>query len=106
MSIPTSQNPDIPEVLESWPSVRIHKIPTELLHSTELELRKLHRTRTDSSRASTLKLLRGLPTSREVLWPTEPCLSLYSTKNELGSTIGSKTSLSSHFLSGGVWGYL
>jgi hypothetical protein len=43
----------------------------------------------DSGRAFTLELLRGLPTSQEVLRPSEPHLSLYSTKNELGSTIGS-----------------
>jgi hypothetical protein len=36
-----------------------------------------------------LELPRGLPTSREVLWPSEPRFSLYSTKKELGSTIGS-----------------
>jgi hypothetical protein len=43
---PTSQNPDTPEGLESQLSVRIHKIPVELPHSTELELGKLRRTRT------------------------------------------------------------
>jgi hypothetical protein len=43
----------------------------------------------DSGRASALELLRGLPTGQEVLWPIEPHLSLYSIKNELGSTIGS-----------------
>jgi hypothetical protein len=62
---------------------------TELPHSIELEFRKLHRTRMDFGRASALELLPGLPTSREVLRPLEPCLSLYSTKNELGSTIES-----------------
>jgi hypothetical protein len=36
-----------------------------------------------------IELLQGLPTSREVLQPSEPRLSLYSTKNELGNTIGS-----------------
>jgi hypothetical protein len=41
MGIPTSQNPDIPEGLESRLSVRIHRILTELPHSTELELEKL-----------------------------------------------------------------
>jgi hypothetical protein len=49
----------------------------ELLHSTELELRKLRRTRMDSGRASTLELFGGLPISREVLRPSEPHLSLY-----------------------------
>jgi hypothetical protein len=43
----------------------------------------------DSGRASVLELLGGLLTSWEVLRPSEPVLSLYSTKNELGSTIGS-----------------
>jgi hypothetical protein len=41
----------------------------------------------DSSRASKLELLWGLPTSREVLQPSKPRLSLLY-KNELGSTIG------------------
>jgi hypothetical protein len=40
----------------------------------------------DSGRTSTLELLRGLPASRDVLRPSEPRLSLYSTKNELGGT--------------------
>jgi hypothetical protein len=45
----------------------------------------------DSGGAFALELLGGLPTSQEVLRPLEPhlSLSLYSTKNELGSTIGS-----------------
>jgi hypothetical protein len=89
VSIPTSRNPDTPEGLESWLSVRIRKILVELPHSTELELGKLHRTQEDSGRDSALELLRGLPISREVLFPLESCPSLYSTKNELGSTIGS-----------------
>jgi hypothetical protein len=38
MGIPTSQNPDTPEGLEGWLPVRIHRILTKLLHSTELEL--------------------------------------------------------------------
>jgi hypothetical protein len=42
----------------------------------------------DSDRAFTLELLRGLPTSREVLQPSEPRLSLYSTKIEFGSPLG------------------
>jgi hypothetical protein len=56
-----------------------------------------------------LELLEALLTSREVLQPSEPhlSLSLYSTKNELGSTIGSKTSLSDLSLTkGGMGGYL
>jgi hypothetical protein len=36
--IPTSQNLNTPEGLESQPSIRI---PAELPHSTEVELRKL-----------------------------------------------------------------
>jgi hypothetical protein len=55
--IPTTQNPDTPEGLESQLSVRIHRILAELLHSTELEVRKPHETRMDSGRASSLKLL-------------------------------------------------
>jgi hypothetical protein len=89
MGILTSRDPNTPDRLESRLSTRIHRIPTELPHSTELELGKLHRIRTDFGRASALELLRGLPTSREVLQPSEPCLSLYSIKNELGSTIES-----------------
>jgi hypothetical protein len=81
----TSQNPDTPEGLESWLSVGICRIPAELSHSTELEHGKLDRTQTDSSRASILELLGGLPTSWEVLHPTEPRLSLYSTRMNLGA---------------------
>jgi hypothetical protein len=76
MGIPTSRDPDTPEGLESRLSVGICRILIELPHSIELELRKSCQTRMDSSRASTLKLLRGLPTSQEVLWPSEPHLSL------------------------------
>jgi hypothetical protein len=43
---------------------------------TELELEKPHRTLMDSGKAATLELLRGLPTSWEVLRSSEPCLSL------------------------------
>jgi hypothetical protein len=89
MGIPTSWNPDTPEGLKSRLFVRIHRISAKLLHSTELELGKLHRTRMDSGRAFAIELLQGLPTSQEVLRPSKPCLYLYSTKNELGSTIGS-----------------
>jgi hypothetical protein len=84
----TSLNPDTPEGLEGRLSVRIHRILTELPHSTELELKKLCRTRTDSGRASTLELLQELLTSREVLRPSEPHISLYSTKIEFGSPLG------------------
>jgi hypothetical protein len=57
MGILTSRNPDTPEGLESRLSVEIRRILTELQHSTELELKKSHRTRMDSGRASALKLL-------------------------------------------------
>jgi hypothetical protein len=87
--IPTSWDPDTPKGLKSWLFVRTHRIPAELLHSTELELRKLRQIQMGSNRASALELLQGLPISQEVLQPSEPRLSLYSTKNELGSTIGS-----------------
>jgi hypothetical protein len=70
MGIATGWDPDTPEGLESSSSIRIHRILAELLHSTELELEKLCRTREDSGRASVLELLRGLSTSREVLWPS------------------------------------
>jgi hypothetical protein len=76
VGIPTSLDPNTLEGLESRLSVEIHRIPAELPHSTELELRKLCRTQTDSSRSFTLELLQGLPTSREVLRPSEPRLSL------------------------------
>jgi hypothetical protein len=52
-------------------------------------IKKLHRTRTDFVKALALERLGGLPTSPEVLQLLEPHLSLYSTKKELGSTIGS-----------------
>jgi hypothetical protein len=76
MGILTSWDPDTPEGLESWLSVRIRRILEALSHSIELELRKLRRIQTDSDSASTLELLRGLPTSREVLQPSKPHLSL------------------------------
>jgi hypothetical protein len=44
VGLPTSRNPDTPEGLESWLSMGIRRIPTELLHSTELELEKLCQT--------------------------------------------------------------
>jgi hypothetical protein len=88
VDILTSRDPDTPEGLESRLSVGIHRIPVELPHSIELELKKLHRTRMDSDRASAHKLLIGLPINREVLRPSEPCLSLYSTKIEFGSPLG------------------
>jgi hypothetical protein len=78
VGILTGQNPDTPEGLESWLSVRIHRIPAELPHSTELEHGNLLRNRTDSSRASALELLWGLLTNQELLQPLEPRLSLYS----------------------------
>jgi hypothetical protein len=102
----TSQDSSTPEGLESWFSIKIHRIPAELPHSTEVELKKLRRTQTDSGRALALELLRGLLTIREVLQPSEPHLSLYSTRTKLGSTLEAKLTLSSLFLLGGVWGYL
>jgi hypothetical protein len=85
MGIPTSQDPNTPEGLESRLSIRIHRIPAELPHLTELELGKHHQTWMDSGRASALELLRGLSTSQEVHWPLEPLLSLYSTRMNLGA---------------------
>jgi hypothetical protein len=76
VGIPTSRDPDTLEGLESRLSVRIRRIPTELPHLTELELRKLHRIWMDFGRASALELLQGLLISQEVLWPSEPRLSL------------------------------
>jgi hypothetical protein len=58
----------------------------------------------DSGRASALELLGGLSTSWEVLRPSEPRLSLYSTRTKLGSTLEAKLTLSSPFLLGGVGG--
>jgi hypothetical protein len=85
MGIPTSQKLDTPEELKNQLSVRIHRILAELPHLTELELRKLCQTQMDSDRPSTLELLRGLPTSQEVLRPSEPRHSLYSTRMNLGA---------------------
>jgi hypothetical protein len=47
----------------------------------------------DSGRAFVLELLRGLPTSWEVLRPSELRLSLYSTKIEFGSPLGGRLNL-------------
>jgi hypothetical protein len=85
VGIPTSRSLDTPNGLESQLSARIHRIPAELPHSTELEFGSLHQTRMDSSRAFALELLQGLPTSQEVLLPSEPRLSLYSTRMKLGA---------------------
>jgi hypothetical protein len=84
----TNRNPDTPEGLESQLLVRIHIIQVELPHSTELELRKLHQTRTDSGRASMLELLLRTPDKlgSPPTLRTLPLSLLY--KNELGSTIG------------------
>jgi hypothetical protein len=71
--ISTSWNLDTRKGLESLLFVKIRRILTELLHLTELELGKLRWTRMDSDRASALELL---PTIQEVLWPSEPHLSL------------------------------
>jgi hypothetical protein len=83
VGIPTSRNLDTLERLESQLSVGLHRILAELSHSTELELGKLHQSRMDSGRASALQLLRELPTGQEVLRPSEPRLSLYSTRMNL-----------------------
>jgi hypothetical protein len=99
MGIPTSQNPDTLEELKSRLSIEIHRIPVELPHSTELELGKLRRTQMDSGRAFALELLRGLPTSQEVLQPSEPRLFLYSTRMNLGALKGAKP----HFLYTFYW---
>jgi hypothetical protein len=40
VGILTSQNPNAPEELEGRLFVKIHRIPAELLHSTELGLKK------------------------------------------------------------------
>jgi hypothetical protein len=72
----TSRNPNTPGELERRLSIRICRILPKLPHSIEPKLGNLHWTWMDSSRASALKLLRGLPTSWEVLWPSEPHLSL------------------------------
>jgi hypothetical protein len=90
----TSRNPDTLEGLESRFSVKIHRIPAELPHLTELELNKLRWTWIDSGRTSAFKLLWWLPTSQEVLRSSEPRLSLYSTRMNLGALQGVKP----HFL--------
>jgi hypothetical protein len=101
-----SQDSNTLEGLKSWFSVRIHRILAELPCLTELELGKLYRIREDSGRASVLELLQRLLTSWEVLQPSEPHLSLYSTRTKLGSTLKARLTLSSNFLPGGVGGYL
>jgi hypothetical protein len=98
VGIPTSRDPDTPERLESHLSVGIHRILAELPHSIELELRKLRQTQMDSGRAFVLELLQGLLTSREVLRPSEPRLSLYSTEIEFGSPLGGEGGAKPHFL--------
>jgi hypothetical protein len=52
-----SRDHDTLEGLESQLSIEIHRISAELPHSTELELRKLSRTRMDSDKAFALELL-------------------------------------------------
>jgi hypothetical protein len=74
--IPTRRNPYTLDRLESRLSIKICRIPVELSHSTQTDSGKLHWTQMDSSKASMLELLRGLPTSGKVLWPSEPRLSL------------------------------
>jgi hypothetical protein len=73
--IPTSRNLDTLEGHESRLSVGIRRILIEFLHMIEQEIKKLRRTRIDSSRASTLELLWGPLTIQEVLQPWEPRLS-------------------------------
>jgi hypothetical protein len=85
MGIPTSRNPDTLEGLENRLSIGIHRISAESSLSTEPDLGKLHRTRMDFGRASTLELLRGLPIRRKVLRPSDPRFSLYSTRTNLGA---------------------
>jgi hypothetical protein len=75
VGIPTSWNPDTLDGLKNRLSVGIHRILAELLHPTKPELRILRWTQTDFDWASTLGLLQGLSTSRDVLWPSDPCLS-------------------------------
>jgi hypothetical protein len=58
----------------------------------------------DSGRAFMLELLQGLPTSWEVLQPSEPHIFLYSARTKLESTLEAKLTLFSHFLPGGVGG--
>jgi hypothetical protein len=57
VGIPTTQNPDTLEGLNSRFSIGIHIILAKLPHLTELELGKLSRTRTNFGRASALDLL-------------------------------------------------
>jgi hypothetical protein len=61
MGISRSRGLDTPERLESQLSIGIHRIPTKLPYSTELELGKPRRTRTNFSRASTLAHKSGSP---------------------------------------------
>jgi hypothetical protein len=65
----TSWNPDTTNELKSRLSVGIGWILVELPHSTKPKPGKLHRSRMDSGRASTLEQVRGLPTSQENLQP-------------------------------------
>jgi hypothetical protein len=58
----------------------------------------------NSGRALACEPLRGLPTSQEVIRPSEPRHSLYSTRTNLGSTLEAKLTLSSHLLPRGVEG--
>jgi hypothetical protein len=104
MIIPTSWDSNTAEGLESRSSIGIHRILAELPHLTELELKKLHRTRMDFGRASMLELLRGLPTSQEVLRPSEPRLSLYSTRTKHRSTLEAKLTLSTRRSRGYLYG--
>jgi hypothetical protein len=68
--------PDKPESqyirgTQELPLCRNSQNSSRALALDRLELRKLHRTQMDSSRASSLELQGGLLTSREALWPSE-----------------------------------
>jgi hypothetical protein len=94
MGVLISWDPNIPEGLESQLFVRIYRIPVELPHSTELELRKLHQIRMDSIRASALELHRGLPTSGKSSDPQN----LTSLSTLQRTNLGALWRLNSHFL--------
>jgi hypothetical protein len=88
VGIPASWNLDTIEGLESRLSIRIHRILAELLHLTELELEKLRRIRTQELLCSSYS--KDSRQARKSYSPQKlTSLSLYSTKNELRSTIGS-----------------
>jgi hypothetical protein len=82
-------NPDTPEGLGSWPSVGIHRIPAELSHSTELEIKNSiepEQILVELPRSSYSKDSRQARKSSSPQNLTSPLSLLY--KNELRSTIG------------------